>query len=186
MKHLGTKELQTDRLLLRRFHLGDAQAMYHNWAGDPDVTRFLSWPTHQNAEISERVLEDWISHYSEADYYQWAVVLKEYGNLPIGSIGVVNSNEKIEMVEVGYCIGKKWWNQGVTSEALSAVIRFFLNEVGINRVESRHDTNNANSGKVMLKCGMKHEGIKRQADWNNQGLNDTSLYAVLASDYAEH
>ena len=56
MNHLGTKILKTDRLLLRPFQLTDAEAMYRNWASDPDVTRFLTWPTHTSPEVSAKVL----------------------------------------------------------------------------------------------------------------------------------
>ncbi|MCR2022236.1 GNAT family N-acetyltransferase, partial [Blautia pseudococcoides] len=84
---------------------------------------------------------------------------------------------------IGYCIGKNWWHKGVTSEALKEVIRYFMEEVQVNRVESRHDPRNVNSGKVMQKCGMKYEGTRRQADLNNQGICDASGYAILAEDY---
>lgn len=61
-----------------------------------------------------------------------------------------------------------------------------MEEVGANRVESRHDSNNPNSGKVMAKCGMKLEGILRQADRNNQGICDCCMYGILAQDYFQN
>jgi ribosomal-protein-alanine N-acetyltransferase len=87
------------------------------------------------------------------------------------------------MVHIGYCIGQKWWNQGITSEALGLLIPFFFSEVKINRIEARHDPRNPNSGKVMLKCGLSYEGTMREADWNNQGVCDCACYAVLAKDF---
>ena len=60
MKHLGTVELKTDRLILRRFTMDDAEAMYRNWASDPEVTKYLTWPAHANPEISRKDLERWI------------------------------------------------------------------------------------------------------------------------------
>lgn len=185
MNHQGTKQLESDRLLLRRFRIEDAGAMFANWAGDPQVTQYLTWPRHENAEDSEKILADWINRYAEDVFYQWAIVLKEDGAEPIGGIGAVkeNMNEATAKVEVGYCIGKKWWRQGITSEALSLVIRYFFDEVGANRVEACHDPRNVNSGRVMLKCGMLYEGTLRQADRNNQGLCDLSIYAVLMSDF---
>ena len=184
MKHLGTKKLETDRLLLRQFIMEDAAAMYKNWANDPEVTKYLTWPYHVNVEVSKGVLSDWAGRYSEADYYQWAIILKENGDEPIGSIAVVHKNDHIGMVHIGYCIGKRWWHKGITSEALHALLKFFFEEVGVNRVESRHDPRNPNSGKVMLKCGLQYEGMHKQADWNNQGTCDSATYAILAEDYA--
>lgn len=106
MRHLGTKTLETNRLLLRQFVMEDAQAVYHNWANDDEVTKYLTWPSHVNVETSKAVLADWTSHYGEEDFYQWAIVLKENGDEPIGSISVVHKDDKIEMVHIGYCIGR--------------------------------------------------------------------------------
>lgn len=68
------------------------------------------------------------------------------------------------------------------SEALRAVIDFLFDEVGMQRVEARHDPHNPHSGDVMRKCGMQYEGTQRRADRNNQGLCDASWYAILAED----
>lgn len=184
MQHLGTKYIETNRLILRRFTLNDAQAMFANWASDPEVTKYMTWPTHASMEVSSMVLTDWVSHYGEDNYYQWAIVPKSLGQ-PIGSIAAVHLNDRVGKVEVGYCIGRAWWHQGITSEALQAVIAFFLDEVGVNRVEACHDPHNPHSGGVMRKCGMTFEGTQRSAGINNLGLCDRNWYAILASDRKE-
>lgn len=183
MEHLGTKELETPRLKLRRFELSDTEAMFRNWASDPEVTRFLMWPSHKDVGVSEAVLQEWTAQYCDKTFYQWAIVLKSVGDEPIGGISIVERNDDIRMVHVGYCIGRKWWHQGITSEALAELIRFFFEEVGVNRVESRHDPRNPNSGKVMEKSGLKYEGTVKQGDWNNQGICDYSIYGLVADDY---
>ena len=183
MNHLGTKTLENDRLLLRRFKLGDAQAMYDNWASDPEVTRYLTWPRHADVKASKSIIKEWIPQYKNKDYYQWAIVLKDSGDMPIGSIGAEKADDKINAVSIGYCIGRKWWNRGITSEALSLLVRFFFDEVHANRIESRHDPRNPNSGKVMEKCGLRYEGTRREGDRTNQGICDTKHYAILAKDY---
>ena len=53
MKHVFTQNIETERLILRRFAQGDAQAMFTNWAGDGEVTKYLMWPAHQSAAASE-------------------------------------------------------------------------------------------------------------------------------------
>jgi ribosomal-protein-alanine N-acetyltransferase len=102
---------------------------------------------------------------------------------PIGSIAAAEQRDDTKMVHIGYCIGRKWWNKGITSEALKEIIRFFFEEVCVNRIESRHDPRNPNSGKVMTKRGLKYEGTMRQSDINNQGICDAAFYALLAEDY---
>lgn len=181
MNHTGTKKLETPRLILRPFAMEDAQAMYQNWASDPEVTKYLTWPTHASVEISRMVLSDWVSHYSEENSYQWAIVPRDLGQ-PIGSIAAVHMNDRVGKVEIGYCIGQPWWHCGIMTEALGAVIDFFMKTVGANRVEACHDPRNPHSGAVMVKCGMSYEGTQRQAGVNNQGLCDLSWYAILSSD----
>lgn len=182
MKHCGTQRLETDRLILRRFVNEDAVAMYKNWASDEEVTKYLMWPAHSSLEISKSVTEDWVNSYSNENYYQWAIVLKDNGDELIGSIAVVKMDEDISMVHIGYCIGRTWWHNGITSEALKAVMDFLFDVVDVNRIESRHDPRNPNSGKVMEKCGMKYEGTLRSSDWNNQGICDACYYALLKSE----
>ena len=182
MEHLGTKRLETKKLVLRQFCAEDAEMMFANWASDPEVNKYLTWPLHKSAKDSALVLEDWISHYNEPDYYHWGIELKETGEL-IGSIGPVAKKAEIKMLHMGYCISRKWWNKGITSEALAALITFFFEDIGINRIEAIHDPRNPNSGKVMTKCGMKYEGTMREADRNNKGICDAAMYAILRSDY---
>lgn len=182
MKHLGTATLKTGRLILRPFTLEDAPAMYRNWASDDEVTKYLTWPTHSSVDVSRAVLADWTAHYADADFYNWAIALKEIGE-PIGSIGVVRWDERVASAHIGYCIGRRWWRQGITSESLEAVIRFLFEQVGVNRVDSRHDPKNPNSGRVMAHCGMQNEGTQRQADLNNQGICDFTTYGILSQEY---
>lgn len=183
MNHCGTQRLETGRLILRRYVNADAAAMYKNWASDQEVTRFLTWPTHPNQEVSGRVIEDWVNQYSDDSYYHWAIVLKDNGEEPIGDIAVVSLKENVSMAHVGYCIGRNWWHQGITSEALKAVMEFLFDVVDVNRIEARHDPRNPNSGKVMEKCGMKYEGTLHSSDWNNQGICDACYYALLKSEH---
>lgn len=182
MNHLGTQILETERLILRPFSAADVQEMYDNWASDPEVTRFLMWPAHPNPAVTAVVIKSWVSRYEDRSYYQWAIVLKETGS-PIGSISILNRmEEEIGSAHIGYCIGRKWWHQGITSEALARVIDFLFDEVEFNRIECRHDPRNPHSGAVMKKCGMRYCGTFRQCERNNQGICDAACYELLRTD----
>ena len=182
LHHKGTVTIETDRLILRRFAMEDAEAMFRRWASDDEVTKHLTWPTHSSVEISKMVLTDWTSHYPEPDFYNWAIVLKENGPEPIGNISVVGINKEVDAATMGYCMSRAHWRKGIMAEALTAVIAFLFDEVGFNRVEADHDPNNPASGRVMEKSGMLHEGILRQAGRSNQGIIDVSRWAILKSD----
>ena len=150
LTHKGTQTIETPRLILRRAIREDAEPMFRNWSSDPKVTKYLTWPAHSNIAVSEMVIGSWLQEYEKDSYYQWMIVLKELGE-PIGSISVVRQNDRVEEAEIGYCIGSRWWHRGIVSEALTAVMRYLFEEVGMNRVAARHDPNNPNSGRVMRK-----------------------------------
>ena len=184
MNHCGTLRLETKRLILRRLTESDADAIFRNWASDPEVTRFLTWPTHKDVHITRYVLGTWLPLYGKQDYYHWAITLKENGEEPIGTIhGLVNDD--LEQITIGYCLGRAWWHQGIMSEAAQAVIDFFFDQVHANSICSYHDPNNPLSGMVMKHCGMKYEGTRRASDRNNTGICDISWYSILRTERNE-
>ena len=63
MNHIGTREIATERLTLRRFEIEDAENMFYNWANDPEVTKYLTWPAHESVDTTETILKEWISKY---------------------------------------------------------------------------------------------------------------------------
>ena len=182
--HKGTATLETPRLILRRAQISDAEPMFRNWASDPEVTKYLTWPTYMTVEAAYPVLDRWVKAYEKDDSYHWMIVLKDLGE-PIGSISVVNHRDDIAEAEIGYCIGRHWWHKGIMTEALTTVMDYLFDDVGMNRIEAKHDVNNPHSGGVMKKCGMQFEGTSRQSDRNNQGICDLSTYAILYSDWTD-
>ena len=182
MNHLGTKRIETSQLILRPFVMEDAEAMYRNWASDPEVTKFLSWPTYKSVDTAYEILDIWTKQYSDNTFYQWAIELKEIGEV-IGSISVVNFDERVDMVEIGFCIGKPWWGQGIMTEAFQAVIDFLFGEVNVQRIEAGHDPNNPASGAVQCKCGLKYEGTLRRSIRSNQGITDKVVLAILKEEW---
>ena len=183
MEHRGTQLIETPRLILRMAQMTDAEPMFRNWASDPEVTKFLTWPTYQSIDSAYTILDIWIKEYEKPDFYQWMIELKEIWE-PIGSISVVHHRDDIAAAEIGYCIGQSWWHKGIMTEALTAVMQFLFKEVGMNRIEAKHDINNPHSGGVMKKCGMKYEGTSRASDRNNQGICDIAQYAIIQNDWA--
>lgn len=181
MNHIGTMPIRTPRLLLRRFRMEDVHAMYQNWASDPQVTEYLRWSPHQNLNDSLEVLTAFVRDYIKSDCYNWIICLQN--GEPIGSIGVVSIQEVDQSCDVGYCIGRRYWNQGYTTEALGAIIGYLFEKTAFNRIEAYHDLANPASGRVMEKCGMIYEGIARQKCLIHHHFADCGVYAILKSDY---
>jgi len=182
MNHKGTVALSTERLFLRRFTLGDAEAVFKNWTSDSEVTKYARQTPHTSLREAEEYCTEIVNSYHDRNFYYWAIVNKDL-NEPIGRINITQQNEPVEMVHVSFMIGQCWWNKGYTTEALTAIKRFFFEDVGVNRIEGRNDPHNPSSGKVMVKCGFQYEGLLRQGGKNSYGLVDCEQYAIIAEDY---
>lgn len=181
LTHKGTVTLVTDRLILRRFAADDAQDMFNNWANDAEVCKFLDWLPHGTIETTKNVLSVWVGNYKNENCYNWAI---EYNGHAIGSISVVNLNERHLWCEIGYCMGKEYWGKGLMTEALQAVIEYLFTKVGFNRIMAKHDIKNIGSGRVMQKSGMTFEGTMRQAKVRKDGtFGDLNIYSILKEEW---
>lgn len=182
LTYKGTVQIESERLVLRRFRVSDVREAYTVWLSDQRVSLFMRWQAHKDIEETRDLIEAWISQYSNPAFYQWAITLKETGGL-IGAIGLVTINEYDECADVGYCLGQRYWGGGYMTEALSAVLCFAFSQVGFNRLEAYHSVDNPGSGRVMEKAGMHYEGLARQKYRSNRGFEDVRMYAVLKDDY---
>lgn len=182
MEHKGTVKLETERLELRKITGEDAKAMFEVWLSDSEVTKFSRQGAHKNLEEAIAHCDEITDAYPKEKFYYWGISVKETGELA-GRINITSVDEAIESVCVSFMIGRAFWNRGYVSEALSAVVKFFFENVGVNRIEGRNDRANPSSGRVMVKNGFKYEGLLRRAGRNSLGHVDCEQYAIIAEDY---
>jgi len=179
--HKGTKILTTQRLILRPFRQEDAPAMYENWARDPEVARYVTWAAHENVGETEKIVAEWVGMYENPAYYHWVI---EYEGEAIGAIMLLGISDRDARAEIGYCMGAKWWNQGLMTEAAGRVIEFCFRELGANRVNGVYDVQNPGSGRVMEKNGMKLEGTRRAYMLRKDGTyGDVHCRAILREEW---
>jgi ribosomal-protein-alanine N-acetyltransferase len=181
MKSLGTVEIETERLILRRFRSDDAGMFFENYGSDPLVTRYVSYTPCTTIGGTRQFIHNHTWSYLCTDnFYGWAIELD--GEL-IGSISLFDLDPDSESAEIGYSLGSRWWNQGLATEAVRAVIRFAFGEVGLHRIQATCHPDNKASERVMQKNGMRFEGMMRDAQLNRDGtFSDLKLYAVLSTD----
>ena len=174
--------LETMRLILRSFILEDAPEV-QKLAGNKDIA---STTLHIPHPYENGMAEEWISkhqeEYEKGEQITFAIVHRDEKYL-IGAIGLSGFSEEHETAEVGYWIGKPYWNQGFCTEATAAVLKYAFNELKLNRVHARHFKRNPASGRVMQKVGMKYEGCLRQhfKKWGN--YEDSEMYGILREEF---
>ena len=141
--------IETERLILRHFKEDDAEEMFLNWAQDPEVTKYMTWNPHQSIDETKYIINRWIKEYEVPNTIRFAIALKSSGEL-IGGIDVV------EMIDnkpvIGYCLSKKYWNQGIMTEACTALIRHIFS-LGYKEILISAVDKNIGSNRVIQKCG---------------------------------
>ena len=180
LNHVGTVELKTDRLLLRKFKSADFDDVF-TYCSNPDVVRFLSYFPHESIETTKEALSTWVDAYKDNRTYHWAIVFE---NKVIGNIVATNVEEQCFRCHFGWQLDVPYWNKGIMTEAAKAAVDFLFDTVGFDRLQSGCDTRNHGSYRVMEKIGMKKEATFRRYLYQKDGsVGDKYMYAILKSDW---
>lgn len=176
------KNLESDRLILRKFTSDDIEGMYNNWATDSETVKYVTWDVHESIDVTKEVVNAWIKSYDEGAF-NWVVEVKDTHEI-IGNIDLVHINERSKTAEIGYCYGSKYWGKGYGTEALKLVINYLFNEEDFHLLEARHMSRNPASGKVMEKAGMKMDGVlrAREFDKNTNTWDDIVVYSIMKDE----
>ena len=178
MKHTGTKKIETERLILKKFQLNYAKQMFENYCSREKVTEFLTWYPHKSVNDTIDYLNYILPAYKDKSTYRWAIIWKE-NNEVIGCIDVINHNDHNLRAELGWVLSDDYWGKGIMPEAAKEVIKYLF-DVGYVRIEAIHDVKNPKSGRVMEKVGMKHEGVLRKYNTDKTGeLQDCDMWAII-------
>lgn len=176
LKHTGTQNIETKRFLLRKFNRNDIKDIYNNWTSDIEAAKYNAWKVHDSENVTREYLTEWIKLYQKLNYYHWAITDKITGEV-IGSISASNIKDRKKYCETGYTIARKYWNQGVATEALIGLIDYLTNKVGFINIRALHDVRNKASGRVMEKAGMVYLRNKKQFFLNsNNFIMDCCVY----------
>lgn len=173
--------LETDRLILRKMRLEDAEAMFA-YASDSEVTRYVIWSTHRTVEDSRAFLDLTISNYASGEGLDWGIVYKGDEKF-IGTCGFVNHDPEHSRAEIGYVLARRYWGRSLAPEAVRAMIRFGFEHMDLNRIEARCIAGNTASARVMEKARMTYEGTLREREKIQGKLRDMKMYSVLRREY---
>lgn len=153
-----SRRLETARLRLRRFHLGDLREVF-DYASSEENTRFLSWATHQSEEDTLRYLRMEEDNALLGEQYNWAVIDKDSGRL-IGSAGLTRLDADRRSAELGYVLHREFWGRGYATELSAALLDFGFSAVGFERVHAYCFRGNDASRRVLEKLGMRYLGVE--------------------------
>ncbi|MGH9888420.1 MAG: GNAT family N-acetyltransferase, partial [bacterium] len=172
--------IETERLVLRPYTRADGPEVFRLAGSRAIADTTLSIPHPYPKGGAEMWIDTHPAAWEAGAGATFAVVERESGRL-IGTVGIVIAPEH-SRGEIGYWIDADRWNRGYCTEAASAVVTFAFDGLQLHRVEARHLTRNAASGRVMQKLGMRLEGVHRQALKKWDQFEDVAVYGLLAPD----
>lgn len=173
--------IRTPRLTLRPVRMSDANDLYE-YSADPQVAKHVLWDAHTSIHQTRAYIRYLLRQYRNAQPSTLAIALTGSGKV-VGTIGFMWVQRENRSAEIGYSLNRAYWNQGLMTEALRAMLEFGFTKLNLNRIEAQHESDNPASGKVMLKAGMRYEGRLRQRLYNKGRFTDVELYAILRQDF---
>jgi RimJ/RimL family protein N-acetyltransferase len=165
------------RILLRPPVLDDAGALFQRVARDPEVTKYLLWAPHRDVAATRRVIAEKMN--VGDDERTWAVELKHSGEV----IGLASCRRPVpHSVEIGYCLGRRWWGKRFMSEVLGVLLDALLADRNVYRVWATCSPDNERSARLLESAGFGLEGrLARHAVYPTMGPEprDSLLYAKV-------
>ena len=172
--------ISTPRLLIRPARMSDAADLYE-YSKDPEVARHVLWDAHRSIHQTRSYIRYLLKQYRNGQPASFVIELLSQRKV-IGTIGFMWVQQENRAAEIGYSLSRAYWNKGVMTEALDAMITFGFEKLNLNRIEGQFESDNPASGRVMQHVGMHREGLLRQRLFNKGRFADVELYAILRHD----
>jgi ribosomal-protein-alanine N-acetyltransferase len=173
--------LETERLVLRRIILQDAPAFF-DFRSDPEVQRHNGGALTRIEEAADLVAL-FETGYRERSRIEWGVTLKGTDHRVIGDFGYANWSRAHRRAEVGYCLSRAHWRQGLAIEALTAIVAFGFHRMELHRIHACLWAENLASVRLLERLGFQREGTLRGEYWADGAFHDETLYALLRPEY---
>lgn len=150
---MKTPRLETDRLLLRKIHSEDVDAIFNCWMQDEDVSRYMWWKASSDINETKGFIEFELGNLENDKWNRWIIVLKS--TKEVAGTCLVFFNDDEGHWDISYNLGKRFWGKGYMTEAMRAVMRFAVEEMKIKEISTTYAVENYASGCVLQKLGFQ-------------------------------
>jgi len=149
---------ETLRLRAKPPAVADAQVIFADYATDASVAKYMTWKPHRSVEETIEFLRRCERGWNEGSAFPWSLWHKQDG----GFAGLIEIRIGATAVDLGYALARRWWRQGLMSEAVAAVVQWALAQPTIYRVWATCDVENVASARLLERVGMEQEGVLRR------------------------
>lgn len=173
--------LTTNRLRLRQLRLDDAEALFA-LRTNQDVIEFMGQEPPQSIDDTHKLIQRLQTMYERRGGIFWCITLKEEDTL-VGTCTLFSFNFDFHYAETGYELSPTYWRQGITSEAMSAVLTYGFTELDLHRIEADVAPDNTRSKNLLLKLGFTFEGNLRQRYFFRGQYEDEYYFGLLKDEW---
>lgn len=172
--------LDAGHWILRPFSAADVPAL-RAYLTDPAVTSQTNYELRSPRDV-EMLVQYYTHAYSRHTDVRWAIVDRETQAL-VGSCGLSSINERHRRAEIGYDLAPDHWGKGIATEAVTRVLQFAFEELGLNRIEASVMSGNQAAERVLTRLGFQREGVLRQYKVSRGVARDYTLYSLLRDEW---
>ena len=173
--------LESGRLILRQMEVDDAPGLFE-YCSDRDLLRHLPLEHTATLEDAVRCIQNFRAMYAAKKLAPWGVTLKETGK-HIGICGFESWNPFADRAEIGFVITRRYWRQGLATEAATRVMRFGFEKMNLHRIEARAKRENESSTQLLKKMGFQYEGYLREQGYWMGAYHNLEFYSILRDEF---
>ncbi|MEN8701568.1 GNAT family N-acetyltransferase [Bacillus infantis] len=174
-------EIETDRLLLRKVKLEDAADILR-YLSDPEVTKYYGLEPFADLEDARSEIGWYERILKEGTGVRWGISLKG-GKELIGSCGFLNMDSGHFRADIGLELNPAYWNQGIGTEAIEAIIRYGFDNLNLMRIQALIEPANLQSQRLFGKCGFIREGLLRNYEYTCGKFDDLLMFSIINPDH---
>ncbi|MEA1978897.1 MAG: GNAT family protein [Chloroflexota bacterium] len=175
-------QLETERLILRELRSDDAELLF-SVLGDEEVTQFYDDEVFRDISQASEQIDAWTAGFRARRCIRWAITQRKNREI-IGTCGYYGFHSLHKRAGIGYELARSFWQQGIMTEALGAIIAFGFIRVGLNRIEAVVMPENEASVRLLGGLGFHQEGVLREyEEWGNKGCIDLKMFSLLRREY---
>lgn len=170
---------------MRQMRTSDAAGVFA-FKSDPRVTGCYGQEPHGSITESIEWIERSLASYEGREALSWVLTLKEDGSgsgSVIGECCLWNLDPCFHYAEIGYELHPSYWQKGIMSEALRAVLSYGFADLGLHRIEANPLSPNHASRRLLLQLGFRHEGTLRQRQFFRGRFEDQECFGLLAQEW---
>lgn len=175
-------ELLTERLILDDINRQDTRALFRLMS-DERVTRYNDVSAFTDISDAYWLIDFLHERFAQQTGLRWAMRLRDGDGMLIGTCGFNVWHRRNRCGVIGYDLRPDYWNQGLTTEAVHAMVQFGFTKMALNRIEADLMAENHASARVLQKVGFMEEGTLRQRGYWKGQYHDLRLFSLLRVEY---